>query len=416
MTAYLWNLTAYAVQLAAVVSVALAALWLLRLRVPRMSLRFWQAVMFIALLLPLAQPQRGDDLLQLIVQSDAVASVTQTGASLTPQGVDAAAVVVAILAAGIILRLAWLGIGLLRLRSIVANAVPAPSLDHGGDAAAIGVAAAVMISGDLEGPATVGVRRPVILVPRSVLQMPAVVQRAILCHELLHVKRRDWLHTIVEELWCAVLWFHPGARVIASRLSLARETVVDELTILITRDRRAYAEALLAFSDPQPHLIGATPFIGRHTLSQRIALIAEEAPMSRHRALFGFAIALVAVLGSTATAVNRFPMSATLQGQEKVYDPGPGAGITLPRVVREVKPNYTPEAKAQKIQGSVWLKIIVGASGDVTDVVVNRSLDAEYGLDQAAMDAAWQWKFKPGMKDGQPVAVRVTLELTFTLR
>ena len=86
-----------------------------------------------------------------------------------------------------------------------------------------------------------------------------------------------------------MLWFHPCARVIASRLSLARETVVDELTIRITRDRRAYAEALLAFSDPQPHLIGATPFIGRRTLSQRISLIAEETPMSRHRALLGFA-------------------------------------------------------------------------------------------------------------------------------
>jgi hypothetical protein len=54
-----------------------------------------------------------------------------------------------------------------------------------------------------------------------------------------------------------MLWFHPAARVIASRLSLARETVVDEQTILITRDRRAYAEALLAFSNPQPHVIGA---------------------------------------------------------------------------------------------------------------------------------------------------------------
>ena len=64
--------------------------------------------------------------------------------------------------------------------------------------------------------------------------------------------------------------------------------MVDELTIRITRDRRAYAEALLAFSDPQPHVIGATPFIGRRTLSQRISLIAEEAPMSRHRALVGF--------------------------------------------------------------------------------------------------------------------------------
>ena len=104
------------------------------------------------------------------------------------------------------------------------------------------------------------------------------MQRAIVCHELVHVKRRDWLQTIAEEIWCALLWFHPAARVIASRLSLARETVVDEMTILLTRDRRAYAEALLAFSDPQPHVIGVTPFIGRHTLSQRISLIAQEVP------------------------------------------------------------------------------------------------------------------------------------------
>jgi TonB family protein len=415
VTVYLWNLTAYAIQLAAVVSVALAALWVLRLRVPRMSLRFWQAVMFIALLLPLAQPQRGDDLLQLIVQSDAVASATRAGASLTPQGVDSAAVVVAILAAGIVLRLVWLGIGLLRLRAIVAHAVPAPSLDHSGDLGrSAGATAIVMISDELEGPATVGVRRPVILVPRSVLQMPAAVQRAILCHELIHVKRRDWLHTIVEEVWCAVLWFHPGARVIASRLSLARETVVDELTILITRDRRAYAEALLAFSDPQPHLIGATPFIGRRTLSQRISLIAEENPMSRHRALLGFALALTVVLSSTATAVNRFPMSAP--PQSTIYVPGPGVDITLPVVLKEVKPGYTQAAKDKKIKGSVWLSAVVGAEGDVTDVKVTRSLDAEYGLDEQAIKAVRQWKFKPGMKDGQPVAVRVTLEMTFTLK
>ena len=417
MTGYLWNLTAYAIQLAAVVSVAVAAIFLLRLRVPRMSLRFWQAVILIALLLPLAQPQRGDDLLQLILRSDAVASATQAGAALTPAGVDAATIIIAILAAGIVLRLAWLGIGLLRLRSIIGNAEPAPSLDQNGDLGrSIGVTAALMISDDLPGPATVGVRQPVILVPRSVLQMPAAVQRAILCHELIHVKHRDWLHTIAEEVWCAVLWFHPGARVIASRLSLAREMVVDEKTILITRDRRAYAAALLAFSDPQPHLIGATPFIGRRTLSQRISLIAEEASMSRHRALFGFAVALAAVIGSTAAAVSRFPMSAALHAQDRIYELGPGVDITLPTVTREVKPGYTAEAKAKKIQGSVWLKAVVDAMGDVTEVVVTKSLDKEYGLDKAAMDAAWKWKFKPATKDGQPVAVRVTLELTFTLR
>ena len=69
-----------------------------------------------------------------------------------------------------------------------------------------------------------------------------------------------------------------------------------------------------------------------------------------------------------------------------------------------------------KIQGSVWLKCVVSETGDITDVEVTKSLDTEYGLDQAAIDAARQWKFKPGRKDGKPVAVGITLELTFTLK
>ena len=418
MSGYLWNLTAYAMQLAAIVTVGFAITALLRLRVPRMSLRFWQAIMFIALLLPFAQTRRGDDLLGAIVRSTPLASVTQAGASLAPQGTDAAAIVLALIAAGIVLRLGWLALGLVRLRSIVSHAALEPSLAIAAEdlTSSLGVSATLKISDEIEGPATVGVREPVILVPRSILQMSAAVQRAVVCHELLHIKHRDWVHTVFEEIWCAVLWFHPGARVLASRLSLARETVVDEQTILITRDRRAYAEALLAFSNPQPHLIGATPFIGRRTLSQRISLIAEETPMSRHRALAGFTIALAAVIGSTVTAVNRFPMSATLHAQSKIYEPGPDDNVTLPVVTYEVKPDYTRAAMQQKIQGSVWMSVVVGANGEVSDVSISRSLDAEFGLDQQAMNAAYQWKFKPGMKDGQPVAVRVTVEMTFTLK
>jgi TonB family protein len=418
MTVYLWNLAAYAIQLAALVSVAFLATWLLGYRVPRMSLRFWQSVLAIALLLPFAQPQRGGDLLSAIMQSDAVSAVASGGASLNPTTIDTPALIVAILAFGIVLRFAWLGVGLLRLRSIVGSAAPDSELDRTAAplAQALGTSAAMRVSDQLPGPATVGVRRPVILVPRSVLQMAPAVQRAILCHELLHVKRRDWLHTMAEEVWCAALWFHPAARVIASRLSLAREMMVDEQTILTTRDRRAYAEALLAFSDPQPHIIGATPFIGRRTLSQRISLIAEEASMSRHRALAGFTIALIAVIGSAATAVTRFPMSGALYAQSQVYEAKPGSGITLPIVVREVKPRYTKEALDKQIQGSVWLSLVVDTNGDISEATVSKSLDPEFGLDAEALNAARQWKFKPGTKDGRPVAVRITLELTFTLK
>ena len=191
--------------------------------------------------------------------------------------------------------------------------------------------------------------------------------------------------------------------------------VVDEKTILMTRDRRAYAEALLAFSDPQPHVIGVTPFIGRRTLSQRISLIAEEGSMSRNRrALSKATLALAACIAITAAAVDRFPMFATLQAQSVIYKPGDG--VTLPKAIKEVKPEYTQAAMDKHIQGSVMLECVVGEDGTVTAITVLKSLDTEFGLDQAAIDAAGQWLFDPGRKDGKPVAVRIVMQMAFTLK
>lgn len=94
----------------------------------------------------------------------------------------------------------------------------------------------------------------------------------------------------------------------------------------------------------------------------------------------------------------------------------PGAGITLPVVLREVKPAYTADAMRAKVQGSVWLECIVMPDGSVGEVKVTRSLDPIFGLDQEAIKAAKMWRFKPGMRQGDPVPVIITIELTFTLR
>lgn len=94
----------------------------------------------------------------------------------------------------------------------------------------------------------------------------------------------------------------------------------------------------------------------------------------------------------------------------------PGSGVTLPQVVREVKPAYTADAMRAKVQGSVWLECIVMPDGNVGDVKVTRSLDPIFGLDQEAIKAAKMWKFRPGMRQGEPVPVIITIELTFTLR
>jgi TonB family protein len=94
----------------------------------------------------------------------------------------------------------------------------------------------------------------------------------------------------------------------------------------------------------------------------------------------------------------------------------PGSGITTPRVLREVKPAYTAEAMRAKVQGTVWVECIVMPDGNVGDAKVTRSLDSVFGLDQEALKAARQWRFVPGMRQGEPVPVIITIELTFTLR
>jgi len=94
----------------------------------------------------------------------------------------------------------------------------------------------------------------------------------------------------------------------------------------------------------------------------------------------------------------------------------PGSGIDLPVVLKEVKPQYTAEAMRAKIQGVVVLECIILPDGTVGEVRVLRSLDPVYGLDQEAMKAARLWRFVPGKRQGQPVPVLVSIELTFTLR
>ncbi len=93
-----------------------------------------------------------------------------------------------------------------------------------------------------------------------------------------------------------------------------------------------------------------------------------------------------------------------------------GSGIVSPVVLREVKPAYTADAMRAKVQGSVWLECIVLPDGSVGEVKVTKSLDPIFGLDQEAIKAAKQWRFKPGMRQGEPVPVIITIELTFTLR
>jgi len=106
-------------------------------------------------------------------------------------------------------------------------------------------------------------------------------------------------------------------------------------------------------------------------------------------------------------------VASARQAQENtIYKPG--NGVTGPVVVKEIKPQYTADAMRAKVEGTVTLEGVVQPDGVMGEVRVTKALDP--GLDQEAIKAVKQWRFKPGLKGGEPVAVRVTLEMSFTLR
>ena len=93
-----------------------------------------------------------------------------------------------------------------------------------------------------------------------------------------------------------------------------------------------------------------------------------------------------------------------------------GNGIVAPKVRYDERPEYTGAALSAKIEGVVVVEVVVDETGQATNPVVVRSLDDQFGLDAAAIEAAKKWRFQPGTYQGKPVPVVVTLEMAFTMR
>lgn len=93
-----------------------------------------------------------------------------------------------------------------------------------------------------------------------------------------------------------------------------------------------------------------------------------------------------------------------------------GNGVTSPIPVFQPQPKYTADAMRAKVAGKVIVSAVVLPDGSVTDISIIRSLDQSFGLDEEAKKNAAMWRFKPGTFKGQPVAVRILIELDFNLR
>lgn len=88
-------------------------------------------------------------------------------------------------------------------------------------------------------------------------------------------------------------------------------------------------------------------------------------------------------------------------------------GVTAPVVIHRVEPEYPDEARKAKFQGSVLVYVEVDEQGRVKGIRVAKP--AGLGLDEKAIEAVRQWRFRPATRDGRPVAVPARIEVSFHL-
>jgi len=261
-------------------------------------------------------------------------------------------------------------------------------------------------------PMTWGFLRPVVILPAYAIDWTAQERDLVIRHEHAHIQRHDWLWQILASLTTAVFWFHPLLWLASIQLRREAEGAVDDCVLANGVEPSDYAGRLLEVARQLrglPAPVAVIPMIRKPELETRVRSILDP---SRRRSSAGFLVRCAIALAAAALIL---PIAATRQkvyAQGKVYKIGDG--VSQPTVLYKQEPDYTPEAKDERIEGSVLLRVEITAAGHAENIRVMKSLDP--GLDANAVTAVSNWRFNPGKKDGEPVAVYASIEITFHLK
>jgi TonB family protein len=130
---------------------------------------------------------------------------------------------------------------------------------------------------------------------------------------------------------------------------------------------------------------------------------------------FGSRVSRISLLALSALALaysaSAAPDDKSAAPKEVIYQPG--GDVKSPKLIHYVEPAFSSSSKEAFVEGVVRISTVVKLDGVPADVHVLKGLNSEE--DQKAADAVGKWRFQPGTKNGQPVNVRVTVEVEFHL-
>lgn len=280
-------------------------------------------------------------------------------------------------------------------------------------------------SSQVFGPVTIGVTHKQILFPaRMVSSLSEKDMQAAIAHEFAHMRRNDFLKNLVYEFLALPITFHPVFWLTRERVMESREMVCDQIAAQIG-ERRQYAQSLLRLASllvegmptRTPHAIG---IFDATTFERRVMRLTEKQSLIsiRRRLLATTACALVG-LGICVSALAFSVHIDALAAGDESHTAAPNkpvnvrSDIIAGNIVSKVNPVYPADAKKARIQGTVALDAVIGKTGDVEQLKV---ASGPRLLQQSALDAVRQWKYKPFLLNGDPVDVKTTINVIYSLK
>jgi TonB family protein len=272
-------------------------------------------------------------------------------------------------------------------------------------------------------PVALGVKRRMVLLPPQFDGRLAPADfDMVIAHEFAHIQRNDFVKNLCYEFLALPVSYHPVLWLIRQRVMETREMVCDETAAEISGNR-AYVQSLLrlasllvhGFARPLPHGIGV---FDADALERRLMKLTQNSPrigQVRKAALVVVSLVLAAGAGASALALHLSFDPAAVRGDGST---NPSRQTIRPdvlvhNIVTKVSPVYPPEAKKARIQGTVLLDVVIGKTGDVENLKV---VSGPKELQQSALDAVRQWKYKPFELNGEPIEVESTITVIYSLQ
>ena len=281
-------------------------------------------------------------------------------------------------------------------------------------------------SAAIHAPVVLELREAILILPDGFAErctLPDLM--TALAHECAHASRRDFKKNLCYEAIALALAFHPAVWAIKAQIAQTREMVCDRMVAERVLDPRSYAQSLLRLAamvagSSRAATVHAIGIFDANILEKRIMMMSCKTRQVGSVARYGLTISAVLLLASTwivaaAKAIVIEPRSPSAADQENSQGTVHkiGKDVSAPVLIHSVDAEFPKSGQPIKAPFSaiVLVRLIVDKDGMPQDVHISRSYNPDF--DREAINAVKQYRFKPAMHEGAPVAVAVTIEVNF---